>query len=88
MKGYDSKEINTIEHHAKYLAHSLIFKEFLVNLAEKYEDCDVIPENNSINNFPMENREEIFIDDFHLNNYGSKIFANDLAKYIIKLKNN
>ena len=53
-------------------------------LSNNYNDCGIIAPNNSINNYPMRNRNEIFSDDFHLNNKGSRLFSDDMAKYIIK----
>jgi hypothetical protein len=82
-RGYNYKDPIIIEHHKKYLAHSYLFNEFLVDLSNKYNDCGTISSFDTINKYPLENRDKIFVDDFHLNNKGSCLFAKDISKYLI-----
>lgn len=79
---YDFSSPEVVEHHARYLAHSELFKRFLVNISKDKDDCHVVMPFNSICAVPLEDRGDIFYDVYHLTNYGCFLFAGDIARAI------
>ena len=78
-----------IEHHAQYLAHSLLFKQFLIDLSNEYEDCEVVVPYESVCEVSLKERHTIFYDEYHLSDHGCDLFAKEMAKHLwndIRLK--
>jgi|GEM_PF-2801978 len=82
-RSYDSSNPDMVEHHAKYLAHSLLFAEILIKLAREHDDCKFIVPYETICNVPFEKRDSIFCDEYHLTNEGCVIFAKEMAQLLV-----
>ena len=88
-RSYDSSKPDMIEHHAQYLAHSLLFKQFLIDLSNEYEDCEVVVPYESVCEVSLKERHTIFYDEYHLSDHGCDLFAKEMAKHLwndIRLK--